>query len=243
MRKIHRFITSLSPVFERIAAEKFILCFDDINLYLSYLDLIILRYQTSNAELYELATSSIRSDRQIGSAQRIESPDDRCLARTQVAIHLDIESFYLFAKILLDKIARSLEFFFGPGRKVSLDSHDKAVKNLASFLEQKQLPPISFEMQSLMESLKTEISDYRDYEISHQKGAGIQRSTMFSLHDFYASVVKEKIHLPDSRLAEPKKSSAPPLLVAQIEGYVELILGYLEKNKGRSCLAVKKSAP
>ena len=33
-------------------------------------------------------------------------------------LHLEIESFYLFAKILLDKVAHFVEFYFGPGRKL-----------------------------------------------------------------------------------------------------------------------------
>ncbi len=42
-------------------------------------------------------------------------------------LHLEIESFDLFAKIFLDKIANFLEFYFESARGLSLDSHDQLV--------------------------------------------------------------------------------------------------------------------
>ena len=52
-------------------------------------------------------------------------------------LHLEIESYYLFSKIMLDKIVHALEFYFGQGRKKSLDSHDGLVKNSASYVARK----------------------------------------------------------------------------------------------------------
>jgi hypothetical protein len=54
-------------------------------------------------------------------------------AQLAVLVHLEIESSYLFAKILLDKIAHAFEFYFGPSCKKSLDSHDSLVKNFTAY--------------------------------------------------------------------------------------------------------------
>ena len=44
-------------------------------------------------------------------------------------IHLDIETFYLFAKILLDRIATGIEVWFGAARSMSVSSHSKLTRN------------------------------------------------------------------------------------------------------------------
>src|SRR5688572_29970565 len=48
--------------------------------------------------------------------------------RLHTLVHLEIESFYLFAKILLDKVALFLQDYFGQVRGISLRSHDKLAK-------------------------------------------------------------------------------------------------------------------
>jgi len=53
----------------------------------------------------------------------------------QKTIVLDIESFYVFAKILLDKLARFIEQYFGQAKGCSLRSHDRFVKSFAKYVE------------------------------------------------------------------------------------------------------------
>jgi hypothetical protein len=93
-------------------------------------------------------------------------------------LHLEIESFYLFAKILLDKIAHALEFYFGLGRKKSLDSHDGLVKNFAQYAEVKCLT-LPSDFMTIAARLKTDVSDYRDYEIAHEKSPRRMSGTVF----------------------------------------------------------------
>lgn len=61
-----------------------------------------------------------------------------CRKATDV-LHLEIESFYLFAKILLDTVARAIEKYFGQARKCSLDSHHDLVNHFKKYAEQKKL--------------------------------------------------------------------------------------------------------
>jgi hypothetical protein len=70
----------------------------------------------------------------------------------------------LFAKILLDKIARAIEFYFG----TVPDSHDDFVKHLDRYVRAKDLSlPRGFKQD--LQGLKREISDFRDYQIAHEK--------------------------------------------------------------------------
>ncbi len=81
---------------------------------------------------------------------------------------MEVESFYLFAKICLDHIARSLHHFFGPVRRASLDSHDNLVKHLPKYKAVLWLE-IPAEFDQLARDLKTRIADFRDYQIAHNK--------------------------------------------------------------------------
>jgi hypothetical protein len=47
-------------------------------------------------------------------------------------LHLEIESYYVFAKIILDDVARAIEYYFGPHRGLALDSHDGLAKRMVT---------------------------------------------------------------------------------------------------------------
>lgn len=101
------------------------------------------------------------------SRLNIELPEKRECVSDE--LHLDIESFYIFAKIFLDKIARFIEHYFGAQvRHRPLDSHDDLVRNLEIYAESKGLTlPIG--LMTTAARLKTKIADHRDYHISHEK--------------------------------------------------------------------------
>ena len=73
------------------------------------------------------------------------SPEQQALSATQHAahtiIHLEIETFYLFAKILLDHWSRFLAAWFGDVPVASLDSHSK-LENVDAFTDGHGLPRI-----------------------------------------------------------------------------------------------------
>lgn len=59
----------------------------------------------------------------------------------QTQIQMDVETFFVFAKILLDKLAHFLEHYFGPESGTSFRSHDKLVKFFSKFVAAKELQP------------------------------------------------------------------------------------------------------
>lgn len=86
--------------------------------------------------------------------------------RLNTQIQLEIESFYLFAKIFLDKIALFIEKYFGQSRGISITSHDKWTKDHNKFCLNKDLTcPASFSKSIIF--LKEHIVDYRDKQIVH----------------------------------------------------------------------------
>ena len=81
---------------------------------------------------------------------------------------LEIESFYLFSKIFLDRIAIFLEHYFGRLRNVSVHSHDKLAKNHLKFMHgHKVAVPAGFG--AVLLDLKRRLADFRDYQIAHEQ--------------------------------------------------------------------------
>ena len=99
--------------------------------------------------------------------------------RKHPILHLDIESFYLFSKILLDKVARFIEFYFGKVRCKSFDSHDKLVKNLSDYVKAKGIN-LPEEFEKTVNRLKKDVSDFRDKEIAHEKSPRTIRGISFN---------------------------------------------------------------
>jgi hypothetical protein len=81
-------------------------------------------------------------------------------------LHLEIEAFYLFAKILLDKISLAIQFYFGTARSLSLASHDNLTKHIEAYAGTKGLT-INPELVEHIRKLKEDISDFRDHQIQH----------------------------------------------------------------------------
>ena len=79
-----------------------------------------------------------------------------------IKVQFEIESFYLFAKIFLDKTARALEFYFGQLNKKPLDSHDDLTKSLQSYAKEKNLV-LTSEFLGHIGQLKQDISEYHNF--------------------------------------------------------------------------------
>jgi hypothetical protein len=92
---------------------------------------------------------------------------NKCKNLCEIA-QLDIESYYVFSKILLDKLAHFIELYFIPVRGLSLDSHDQFTKNFEALCKRLNLCNVD-KLKSIIILLKSDISDFRDYQIVHEK--------------------------------------------------------------------------
>ena len=109
--------------------------------YAEFLDIVLGRY-IAVAEARHAAHTALQAS--LAPGHNVLSPAQQQLVATMQgtgpAMHLDIESFYLFAKILLDRWSQFLPYWFGGPRGVKLHSHDNLVKNIDAFTEPKACP-------------------------------------------------------------------------------------------------------
>lgn len=126
---------------ERFAIEdnnKFSISFSQISRYYDFVRIILDRHEKVSRDFVE-NTKAMRAIARPGSHPVTGEHMALLEAGRHLSslVHLEIESFYLFAKILLDKMARSLEFYFGPVRERPLDSHDDLVKNIETYARER----------------------------------------------------------------------------------------------------------
>src|SRR5215472_14371638 len=107
-------------------ADIFRSAFAHINRYLEFLMMLAKDHRTTCASWYEAegAERDALDRRMKGENFDLTPYNDRC-KDLYVRLQLEVETFYVFAKIVLDKVANAVEFYFGQGRSASLLSHDR----------------------------------------------------------------------------------------------------------------------
>jgi hypothetical protein len=218
--------------------NKFAMCFSQVSRYLEFVAVILKRYEDVSHQFLK-NTKDMQASMSPGThpmtGKQMALHEDGL--RLNVLLHLEIESYYLFAKIFLDKIAHALEFYFGQGRKMPLDSHDNLVKYFAAYAEQKRLklPP---NLMDLAAKLKKDISDYRDYEIAHEKSPRRMSGTVFDEH---GTMRISAISLYPTEKDQQIESKSLHELSADIDKYINGVIAVIRSNCSKTRL--KAAAP
>jgi|LGOV01.1.fsa_nt_gb hypothetical protein len=144
-------------------------------------------------------------------------------------VHLEIESFYLFGKLFLDKVAFFLRDYFGEPRGVSLISHHGLVKYHENFREAKDLI-FPDGLSDCIIYLQENIIDYRDDEITHKPNPRNIRGTNYS--DGQVGITRIRLY-PNERDNQLESSSLSELL-SELNKYIELIMILIKTNRDKS---------
>ena len=159
--------------------------------------------------------------------------------RLTTLVHLEIESFYMFAKIFLDKIALFIQNYFGPERGISLVSHHKWVNNHEKFRLAKDLTyPQGFSQSIIF--LQEHICDYRDKQISHlynQKAikgtswGGTKQAKISSGGQLYPTETGSKVQV--------QNSYELLYLLQAIDTYIQQLITLIESNRAKTRFGLK----
>lgn len=133
------------------------------------------------------------------------SPEQLELFRVYPRVDLEVQSFYLFAKIMLGAVSQLIAIYFGAASGCSLDSHDKFRKSYNSYASQKGLLEAN-ELLVAIEHLQKTIIDHRDKQYEHFDSRHRPHvATSYQLTDEGEIIVGQSpIVYPDLRLPEPK---------------------------------------
>lgn len=156
---------------------------------------------------------------------------ERKTRRWHYVLLFDIESFFLFAKIMLDRCAHLIEYYFGQTRGSALDSHHDLVGALPKVAETKglTLPP---RIMQIARQLKSDVSDVRDYQISHEKSPRTMR--ILSTREGRVRMIQSRL-FPREKDVQKEFPYVDEAFVL-IDDYLGQLAELLNKNKSKTVL-------
>jgi len=202
--------------------------------YREYVGIIFRRYQEAS-EAFRADTAwfhTFAKDQEPRKSRQLTPEEFARLqesGRIGVMLHLEIESFYLFTKIMLDRVARLVEFLFGAARRLSMDSHDDLVKSLPDYLRDKGLT--TSQPEQLMDTvrlLKERIADHRDYEIAHAKSPRAAWATTWGPAAAGPRIARFMIY-PGERDTQ-KESESLEKLLPLVDDYLRMVMRLISDN-------------
>ena len=230
------FMQSERKRLETTQSNIFGFAFSEVSRYFEYLKIINERYKVCDQEFIS-NTKAFQATMRQGTHP---TTDDQMKLHEQAVeittrLHLEIETFYLFAKILLDKVAQAIEFYFGQARGLPLASHDKLAKYLERYLDNKGLT-IDPSIMEKVTQLKTDVSDFRDYQISHveeSRRGRVMRGTIFNADGNTRLSIGMLYPKEKDRQYETKPLDE---LLTELDTYIASVIRFLETNRNKTRL-------
>jgi hypothetical protein len=229
IEKLYTFVDAERRRFDDMQNNVFAMSMAHIGRYAEFLAIIVDRYESAN-RAYMVNTEALMAVKDDSENLTALLAQSRQLTDE---LHLEIESFYLFAKILLDHAAHAVFYYFGPERGMRLFRHSVLVKRLPAYAADKNLTiPDGFQQQ--IGSLEARISDYRDHNIAHDNSARTMYVTMFDNVGRKARLVQSRLQPVEQEANQQADSETPTDLIVLINQYVDSLVGLLEANRERT---------
>lgn len=237
---LSRFISIERGKYEGIDNNRFSLSLGQAQRYYKFIQFIFQRYKEVSCEFIS-NTQIMHSLFQGGNGKLSEEQYVHLMEnrRLSTLVHLEIETFYLFAKVLLDKIAHFFQDYFGQARGVSLKSHDKLTKNYKKFCLAKEIVlPEGFSKRLIW--LKEHVSDYRDKQISHLQNPRTIKATTFKLDQDETRIASTQLYPNEWNCEKPQVESYELSEIMQaIDLYIEQIIEIISTNRNKTRFRLK----
>lgn len=208
--------------------------------YYRYLILIKWRYEKESKEFIE-NTKEIQAAIPEGHSK--QSPKLKVLHEKsnelQITLHLEIESFYLFGTIFVEKLGCFLEDYFGVIRYQRLNNHDRLFKNYKHFAQTKGIAN-SDSLLKLAKGIKKKLTVYRNRQITHHWDPKTIKGTSFS-GTGETGIATIRLYPNEKELSEKQVETINlPDLLSLLEEYCKEILEIVIKNRNKSRFVLVK---
>lgn len=241
MQKLTDFIANERFRFGEKHNNMFAFSFSEISRYANYLLIIQERYKQSSADFvknHHTVQSHIKPGAHPVNEELWQLINEG--GAITAHLHLEIESFYLFANILLDKTAKAIEFYFGTQSGKSLKSHRKIINHFEQYAKSKGLI-VDGQLIVIMKKLRDDITAFRDYQITHippDRATRITRGTTFDTEGQTRMMLNSLYPTEKDRQYESKLLNE---LLSDIGVYIEKVIEFIEANKGKTALVLEKN--
>ena len=151
--------------------------------------------------------------------------------RLTALVQLEIECYFVFSKILLDRLAQAIEIYFGRVRGVSIHTHHLLAENLEPYARNRKLRAYRA-LWRHARSLQVKISAFRDKFIVHESSPRTVKSLSFTRGRVNMAV--SRIYPKDSDVTE--WSGDLVALDKAIREFIFLVARLIERNPDRTNL-------
>ncbi len=201
---------------------------------LRFLELTVAEYDEASKRFMEHARRQMRIAQGREPGPRPLEPDEvegmREGEDLAAVLHLRIETFYVFAKVLLDKLAQAIQAYFGQGRGSSLSKHSKLRANLREYASQKGLSSPAG-LLDLAESLDRRVVAFRESHVVHDQSPRSFKATMFD-GEGRTRIAAGRLY-PSENEMEGAESEILHDLMSEIGTYGEEICAYIRENRNK----------
>jgi hypothetical protein len=214
--------------------------------YYGFLEIIRSRYEqmsTPYVEAVKLQMERTKADVVIGQPSsryltQEELLEMQRLGQVAQRLHLDIESFYVFANILLDRIASTFRYYFW--RKPQWN-HRQLVQRIAKICEEKPLSAVPIDILTIPADLQRHVVNYRNTRIEHVEEPRFQFATMWN-SDKKAKIYPTLLY-PEQGEVESLQYSTGDIneLLALIGRYIIAMLDFFDANAEKSILRLGRT--
>ena len=149
---------------------------------------------------------------------------------SSVTNQYEMQCFFLFSALLLDKIARLVLFYFGQAKGVSLNSHHSFLKQQTTYATRKELL-VPDGLAAAQQQLQGKIVDVRDKLVTHVNNPRAAHATTFNIKKAGTGFGVTHIHPKPSD--EWRQADPPDDLMPLIDQYLLLVVDLLTVNADR----------
>ncbi len=207
--------------------------------YRTFLGVIRDRYvevSEAHTRAWQLLRESMAQHSTVGESRSLTQDEQKeydRIAQHSVRVHLKIESFYIFAKILLDRIASTFGFYFFRDPKWR---HARLMKDFERVAAREKLTGQSDVILKAARHLRDGIGNYRNKRIVHVEEPRLALGTSWSPTS-RVKIVPILLY-PEPGEAEKAQHSTADLdeLLALLDSYMTGMLDFFDANADKSIL-------
>ncbi len=212
----------------------FAFAFGEIFTYREFLEIIHSRCNAVGVEYKALSLAQMESvsRRQPGPLTVTEQAVFVRTGELQILVRLEIETFYLFATILLDRVAAAVAFYFDGESSTSWGRHSRMVKLFAGFADRKQLV-VPHRFNELMTGMENAVIAFRNRHVAHSRDLRAMRATAFGSDEMPRLAISNLYPTAGDTQADSR-----PLddLLRVIDAYLTAVIEMVVLNRDRTGL-------
>ena len=152
-------------------------------------------------------------------------------------LHLEVESFYVFAKLLLDRIADTFGHYYSIAWKRFGSTHSQLSVRFEQICTTKNLTLESTILPKFIQDLKKRIVDFRTGNIEHVSDPRLLRATSWGA-DKKPKIMTNPLYPSESEFSQYEQKETENLdeLITMLEQYIAMMVDFFETNWEKSVL-------